>query len=83
MRLSRANAAGVEGSPRLTESALSPTSGVLGPLSPGNLNALCQDKQLRAEKRKEANKALRRKKREEAAHGTFSLGPATSLLAAH
>ena len=51
--------------------------------SVGTLNAAVVDKQQRAEKRKEANKALRRKKRAEAALGAFAVGSAAALLAAH
>ena len=41
-------------------------------------------KDQRAEKRKEINRALRRKKRTDAAAGRFgALGPASALLAAH
>ena len=46
-------------------------------------SAAVVDKQQRAEKRKEANKALRRKKRAEAALGAFAVGSAATLLAAH
>ena len=52
--------------------------------SVGNLHAAVVDKQQRAEKRKEINRALRRKKRADAAAGHFgALGPASALLAAH
>ena len=73
-RLHRAPAAdGDDAAPR--EAHLAP--------SVGTLNAAVVDKQQRAEKRKEANKALRRKKRAEAALGTFAVGSAATLLAAH